>query len=285
MNIGVLIDSYKLPIEQAMKKASLQGIEGIQLYMVSGEYAYDKVTDQDLENLIKLTQKYTLKISAVCGDLGGYGFERESDNLNFKIPATKRIIELAERLEVPVVTTHIGVIPEDKQDKRYSVMQKAMEELGRYAMQHCVAIAIETGPEKATVLRSFLDTLTGGVKVNLDPANFVMVTEQDPIEAVYLLSPYIVHTHVKDGKMLKKTSPKIIYDYFAEGGIEDLRLNDYFLETPLGEGCVDFKKYLNALKEVKYDGFLTIEREVGEDPEADIEKAVRFLKKEMEAIK
>ena len=46
-----------------------------------------------------------------------------------------------------------------------------------------------------------------------------MVTGQDPVEAVYLLKDYIVHTHLKDGKMLKKTDPKIIYGCFADGGI------------------------------------------------------------------
>ena len=70
----------------------------------------------------------------------------------------------------------------------------------------------------------------------------------------------------------------MIYDFFAEGGIGDLRLGDYFLETPLGQGAVDFDRYLGALKEIGYKGFLTIEREVGEDPTADIRLAVDFLK-------
>jgi sugar phosphate isomerase/epimerase len=37
------------------------------------------------------------------------------------------------------------------------------------------------------------------VAVNLDPANFVMVTGDDPVQAVYTLKDYIVHTHAKDG--------------------------------------------------------------------------------------
>ena len=35
--------------------------------------------------------------------------------------------------------------------------------------------------------------------------------------------------------------------------------------------------YLAALDDIGYKGFLTIEREVGDDPEADIRKAVAFL--------
>jgi sugar phosphate isomerase/epimerase len=35
---------------------------------------------------------------------------------------------------------------------------------------------------------------------------------------------------------------------------------------------------LKALEDIGYRGYLTIEREVGDNPEADIAKAVSFLK-------
>ena len=47
------------------------------------------------------------------------------------------------------------------------------------------------------------------------------------------------------------------------------------------EGDVDWNNYLKALEEIGYDGFLTIERECGDDPAADIAKAVAFLKKQL----
>lgn len=50
-----------------------------------------------------------------------------------------------------------------------------------------------------------------------------------------------------------------------------------YLELPLGQGGVNFDTYLPALKETGFDGFLTIEREVGTNPEADISMAARFL--------
>ena len=59
----------------------------------------------------------------------------------------------------------------------------------------------------------------------------------------------------------------------------DVPLSPSFEELPLGEGKVDFPAWLAALREVGYHGFLTIEREVGENPEADIRKAVEFLQK------
>ncbi|MFA6948372.1 MAG: sugar phosphate isomerase/epimerase, partial [Eubacteriales bacterium] len=138
---------------------------------------------------------------------------------------------------------------------------------------------VETGPEKAVMLKEFLDGLSArGVKVNLDPANLVMVTQDDPVQAVYTLRDYIVHTHAKDGVNLRACDRHEIYGFFADGGIGDLRIWDYFKEVPLGEGGVDFDRYIAALADIGYKGYLTIEREVGADPAADIGMAVGFLK-------
>ena len=157
-------------------------------------------------------------------------------------------------------------------------MLDAIRQCGEYAAQRGVTLAIETGPETAPVLKGFVERAGKGVGVNLDPANFVMVTGQDPTEAVYLLRDHIVHTHLKDGKMLKKSDPVEIYNVFAEGGIEGLNVADYFIETPVGEGDVDFAAYVGALKDIGFDGFLTIERETGADPSADIAKAAEYAR-------
>ena len=47
---------------------------------------------------------------------------------------------------------------------------------------------------------------------------------------------------------------------------------------PLGKGNVDFAAYLKALEDIGYRGFLTIEREAGEDPAKDIGEAADFLR-------
>ena len=61
-------------------------------------------------------------------------------------------------------------------------MQEACAELARYADSVDAHFAIETGPEIADTLKIFLDSLNSkGVAVNLDPANFVMVTGDDPV--------------------------------------------------------------------------------------------------------
>ena len=41
----------------------------------------------------------------------------------------------------------------------------------------------------------------------------------------------------------------------------------------------DFKSYLKALEDIGYEGYLTIEREVGDDPAKDIITAAEYLRK------
>ena len=279
MKLGVISDCFKRSIDESIALAGKLGMDGIQIYAVSGEFCPDALlgNEEKTEYYKSLLAQNNLTVSALCGDLGGHGFEIEADNAT-RVEKTNRIVDLACELGTSVVTTHIGVIPSDETSPKYGVMLDAIRQCGEYAASKGVTIAIETGPETAPVLLGFVEKAGRGVGVNLDPANFVMVTGQDPTEAVYLLRDHIVHTHLKDGKMLKKSDPVEIYNVFAEGGIEGLNVADYFIETPVGEGDVDFTAYVGALKEIGFDGFLTIERETGADPSADIAKAADYAR-------
>ena len=277
--IGIMANSLNLPFRESIETCARLGADGVQLYAVSGEMSPDNMKEADRREKKKIIRDNGLCVSALCGDFGGHGFTRREENA-WRIESSKRVLDLALELDCQVVTTHAGVIPEDDSSETYHILQEACGELGEYAKKAGGHFAIETGPEPAARLKRFLDSLgSNGMAVNLDPANLVMVTGDDPVKAAETLAEYVVHTHAKDGIMLKQTDPKIIYDFFAEGGIGDLRLGDYFLETPLGEGKVDFVSYLKTLDASGYNGFLTIEREAGPNPEKDIALAVAYLRK------
>ena len=272
--IGVIIDSFRTDIPTAVKKAAEVGAQGIQVYATRGEMAPENMNAQRIADFKALVADNGLVISALCGDLGG-GFGNKEENPG-KVERSKRILDLAKELGTNVVTTHIGVVPTDSSIDRYKVMQEACFELSRYADEIGAHFAIETGPETSAVLKCFLDSLgSTGVGVNLDPANLVMVTGDDPAGAVYNLKKYIVHTHAKDGKQLYYKDPESIYGLVKDS----LVTGPSVLEVPLGEGQVPWEKYLNALEDIGYKGFLTIEREVGDDPAKDIRSAVEFLEK------
>jgi len=270
--IGIIVDSFRLPIREGIKKAAGLGAEGIQIYATRGEMTPDALSVKQRIELLDYIKSNGLVVSALCGDPGGGGFSHLENNPS-RIELSKKIIDLAVDLETKVVTTHVGAVPLDKNHDRYKIIYDACAELGEYADKTGISFAIETGPEPSAVLKAFIEDLPcTGIKVNFDPANLAMVIGEKAEDAVANLAPYIIHTHAKDGRMIKKCDPEDLYVHHTKNWA------GAFLETPLGEGDVNFPAYLKALGDSGYNGFLTIEREVGDNPAADIKKAVDFLK-------
>jgi len=277
-----MLDSFRMDTKTALAKAAEIGAKGVQIYATNGDMAPENMTPARRRELLDMVKSYGLSVSALCGDLGqGFGNGEKNPVL---IERSKRILDLAKDLESNVVTTHIGVVPASASHPRYKIMQEACFALAEYADSVEAHFAIETGPEIAVTLKGFLDALhSTGVAVNLDPANLVMVTGDDPVQAVYTLKDYIVHTHAKDGRKLQDRNPELLY------GVEDanqdienaIQEGAAFIELPLGEGDVNWDGYLKALDEIGYRGFLTIEREVGDNPARDIATAVNFLQKKI----
>ena len=269
-SIGVILDSFRTDLTNAIDKSVSVWASVLQVYATSGAFSPESLSPQKRREFLDMCKSRGLTISALCGDLG-QGFANPEKNPEL-IERSKRILDLAKDLETDVVTTHIGVVPADTDCDTFRIMQDACGQLAAYADSLRAHFAIETGPELSAVLKTFLDTLhSTGVAVNLDPANLVMVAGDDPVKAVHNLKEYIVHTHAKDGRMLRRVNPETIYNGtldFAEAP---------FIELPLGQGDVDFPAYLSALNDIGYTGYLTIEREVGDDPEGDIRLAVNFL--------
>lgn len=251
MKIGAFLGSFRLGVKESLAKAKEIGLDGIQLSSVKDELYIEKLSGTGIKEIKDLIESYGLVISAVCGDLGGHEFTDESD-VEERIERTKKIMEVTKGLDCSIVQTHIGKILESEDAKERQVMKYALEVLGQYGDKIGCFLATETGPEPPTLMSEFLFTIKyETLKVNYDPANLVM-KGYDPIKGVEELKDYIIHTHAKDGK----------------------RNNG---EVPLGEGDVDFEKYLEALKNINYDGFFVIEREVGENPVKDIITAKNFL--------
>lgn len=312
--IGVIVESFTGKTEDCIKKAAAIGAQGIQMYMTAyglPENHVDNMTAERQKMLLDMVKSEGMVFSAICGDLGGDpgmrgGFQNPETN-PLKIEKSKRIMEFAKGFGTDIVTTHIGQVSEDKTCDKYKYMQEACFELAEFADKMGSHFAIETGPEPSARLGDFLDTLhSTGVAVNFDPANLVMCSgDNDLAAAVHRLQKYIVHTHAKDGMMLKNVDPAKLYagditDIIKQGGdaektestgnpvldsiIAATKNGAPFIELPLGYGNVNWNAYLRALQDVGYKGFLTIERECGEDPAADITLAANFLRGKMNTL-
>ena len=286
MKIGVIAELLRKPLNEDLDFAGQElKVDGVQLYAQHPEGGIDltSCTDEELKDLQEKCRKNNIVISAICGDVGGNSFQVESEALE-RVEMTKKIIDNTAKLGVKVVTTHVGHIPESKQDPVYPIMLKHVRTLAEYAASKGCTMAIETGPEPIERILALIKASGDkGLGINFDPANLAMVLNVNPAKEALAAGKYIVHTHAKDGNHLRDFNPSDIY-----GSLDTYDLtppeqqtkdtSPVFEEVPLGKGQVPWDEYLEALRSVGYDGFLTIEREVGADPKADILMAVDFLK-------
>ena len=253
MKIGVMPNSFRVPFKESILLARDLGAKGVQPSISFGDFS-PIMSKDERKAAAKFIRENGLEISAVCADFGRYFAKEDNEPEIHRMIA---MIDMAVDLGTNVLTTHIGHVPDDENDPAYINTVRTIRTISHYAENVGVSFATETGPEMAVILKGILDKADAkSVKVNLDPANFVMCAGQDPVEAVYILKDYIVHTHAKDGI---KTGPTT------------------YQELPLGSGDVPFPEYLAALKDIGYDGFLTIERECGADPIKDIRTAYEYL--------
>ncbi len=280
MKIGALSMSLRQPLPETIIAYRQMGLEGIQLEVTPE--ILSAFPDRLLQ-LRHMCREHGLEISALCGDIGRTHFSIENQYRD-RVALHCRVVDVAVHLGTKVVTTHIGVIPEDKNDPVYAMMAKSIRMAAEYSAAHGVVFAIETGPETAEILRAFIEDVdSAGLGVNLDPANLRMVSCVEPDHAVKVLGKYIVHTHAKDGINLQPGSAAANYGIFEPDGTKRKFAEQpaKFKEVPLGQGQVDWDKYLAALKSVGFDGFLTIERECGDSPAEDIQLAVDFLRNKL----
>lgn len=177
-----------------------------------------------------------------------------------RLQEAKAIANFARALDVHVVALHIGVIP-----KATSRDYQNLVQITRDLCDHCRAneqhLHLETGQESAEHLKQFMLAVSReNLAINFDPANMILYGSGEPIVALKQVARWVKSLHCKDA------------NWSANPGI------DWGEEVPLGEGQVDMEKFFHTLKEISYDGPLTIEREIGGEKQLqDIARAVKLL--------
>jgi L-ribulose-5-phosphate 3-epimerase len=181
-----------------------------------------------------------------------------------RIARTKEISKFAHALGIGSLSCHIGFIPTDPHEALYEQMRELTKLLCDYCGDHNQNFVLETGQESAEVLLAFIrDVNRPNLKVNFDPANMVIYNSGDPLAALKVLSPHVISVHCKDAHSPAANSTR---------GLGE--------ECALGDGEVNFPAFLQQLKEMNYQGALTIEREEQdrEKRTADIHTGILRLK-------
>ena len=179
-----------------------------------------------------------------------------------RIERARQASDFAKKCGIPAVQTHCGFLPENPNDPVYKETIEAIREVASYCKQNGQNFRYETGQETPiTLVRAIRDVGLDNQGVNFDVANLILYGKSNPVDAVEIIGPYVQGVHAKDG--LWPTDPKNLGK-----------------EVPIGQGKVDFPRVIRRLKEMNYQGAITIEREIsGPQQMEDIRKEKIYLEK------
>jgi sugar phosphate isomerase/epimerase len=179
-----------------------------------------------------------------------------------RIAHIKKASDFAKQCGIPAVQTHCGFIPENPNDEAYRETVTAMRDVAAHCKRNGQNFRYETGQETPiTLVRAMQDVGIDNQGVNFDLANLILYGKANPVDAIELLGPYVQGIHAKDG--LWPTNPKQLGE-----------------EVPIGKGKVDFQRIIARLKELKYRGAVTIEREIsGAQQMEDVRAAKAYLER------
>ena len=228
-------------------------------------------TDKNAETLHKMLAERGIAVSAFwCGWQGPavWDFYEGQKTLGLVPPVYRETrignlcdgADFAKRLGVQSLVTHMGFIPENPNDPLFDGFCGAARRVAEHLKRNQQNLLFETGQETpVTMLRSFEKIGCDNLGVNLDTANLILYGKGNPVDSLVVFGEYVQNIHAKDGL------------YPTNG-------HDLGREVAIGQGKVDFRALFYKLRELGYDSFVTIEREIsGEQQISDIRRAKGYL--------
>jgi sugar phosphate isomerase/epimerase len=300
MKLGLFTPVFaKLPIKDMLAKVrSLEKITAVELgtgawpgsdHVELDGYLADKNRARAFRQMIS---DAGLTISA----LSCHGDPLHPDPARAKVDdgIFRKTVQLAERLEVPVVVTFSGC-PGDSEDAKHpnwvttpwppeflEVLEWQWEkkaipywtDAARFAREHGVRVALEAHPgfivynvESALKLRKAVGDAVG---VNFDPSHFFWQGVDVPA-AIRALGPAIFHVHAKDVYLDRQN--------VAVNGVIDTKTyrrmaerSWLFRSVGAGHDEFEWKRIVSALRLAGYDYVMSIEHE---DALASIDEGLR----------
>lgn len=266
MKLGVLVNLNE-NIEQEFEKLNSLGFSTCQLC----SWDTKMMTEEYAEKVNTAAKKYDITITAFwCGWSGPsvWDFYAGPHTLglvppeyrNMRVQELKIGSDFAKMINVTDIATHVGFLPEVPTSTEYQKLVIALRDLAEYVKSNGQYFLFETGQETPVTLKRMIEDIgTDNLGINLDPANLILYGKANPIDALDVFGEYVRGIHGKDG--FYPTTGKYLG-----------------LEARMGDGKVNYPEFVKKLKEVGYDGAITIEREIsGEEQTKDIIHAKKLL--------
>jgi len=259
--MGVWRGQATLTIDEFLLKAKDLGFDGVMLAAKRPHVSlldYDDGARQKLRARIK-----ELGLELVC--LAGYtdftaGVDRAGvPNTEIQAIYVGELAQLARDLGTSMVRIYTGYErPDVPYDKQYSMVVEGLQLAGKLAAKYGVTLAIQNHHDIALhhdSMKWLLDEVNlPNVKAAFDCWSPTLegLTSEQIKKAILTMKPYIVHTTTADYEEL----PRFRYD---ANHTNYLPLESQMRAVPMGKGYLDYKTFINTLKEIGYQGYIAYE--------------------------
>ena len=242
-------------LEDSIKEIAKIGYNGVEL-LCDIPHAYPPTfTDDRVKSLKKTLGSYKMQISNLnaftlyaVGDT--YHPSWMDDSKEIRIEYTIECIRLAKKIGAKHLSTEPGgpLPPQplsSEQPLDISRLEKIFPDgvmrVEKIAEQENIRLLIEPEPglliEDSRQFKNFMTKIISSkyIRLNFDIGHFYCVNE-DPAEVIHELSDYIEHFHLAD--------------------IAHTRVHNHLIP---GRGSIDFRSALDAMDDIGYRGFVTVE--------------------------
>ena len=237
------------------------------------ERKYGGVSHIDVNNLDEEKKEHILSYAAEHGvtisALAYYPntMDGNPDKRKASIEHLYKVIDAASFLGIDLVTTFIGRVTELPVEDNLEIFAEVWPPIIKYAASKGVRIGIENCPmlfdrtnwpggqnlfTSPVLWRKMFEIIPDrNFGINFDPSHFVW-QQMDYIAPIYEFKDRIFHVHFKDIKLYPEK--------LKECGVMAYPL-DYMDPKIPGYGDVEWKRFVSALTDIRYDGFACVEVE------------------------
>lgn len=265
-----------LSFEEVVDFAAEKGFSCIEMMcwpIGKAERRYAGVTHIDVATLddqkVSYIKDYLKKKNIEISALGYYPnpLDPDKEKSQFYVEHIKKVIKAANKLGVKTVTTFIGKDKSKTVDENFITFREVWPSIIKFAEENGVRIAIENCPmfftkdewpggvnlasTPAIWRRMFEEIKSDYFGLNYDPSHLLW-QQMDYVKPIYEFKDKLFHVHIKDAKVFK--------DKLDNVGVMATPLEFHSPKLP-GLGDIDWSKFISALTDIRYKGYVCIEVE------------------------
>ncbi|MGO9643723.1 MAG: sugar phosphate isomerase/epimerase family protein [Candidatus Bathyarchaeia archaeon] len=265
MKLSLSSFSYsRWPIEHAIRQTAELGYDAIEIDANRPHMLPEDYPSEERRGIVSLINSTGVKVAAVAAFNGTAQWHFTNPNKRVRLSTidhVKQCVDLASDLKAPIVEVVSGspLIEGVGEKEAWHWLHGGLQECAEYAKSSGIIIGLEPEPDNVISNSRLADAIirevgSSNLRFLLDIGHLNVVKENIS-QAVRKMKDNLAHVHIHDNDSTRDQH-----------------------RIP-GDGKIDFVSIINALRDIGYSGYLTVELEQGLIGDAPAIRAKRYLER------